>query len=301
MSDRLTSGAGPRPAGGLPFALFLAGWAFLFGCDLLIWFRFGLESSLYSYTLLIPCISLYLLRDKRLRQIRAQAPAWGGHGLIVAGTVCAALALGGWGRWDAGGDLNRFRLVVMVVALVGGLVLWWGFKGWRARMFPALFLFFMIPLPPGWEHALSMLLQRASGWLAYYLIRGTGTPIVREGPFLILPDLLLEVAEECSGIRSTLVLVITSALAAYLFLQRFPIRAAFVAVVLPLGIFRNAFRILVISLLTIYVDPEVIRGPLHRRGGPLFFGLSLLVLMAWGLFLRRWERRSAKDNDRSYA
>jgi len=290
---------GRMPARRLSLAVFLMGLALFFGNDLLAWFRFGFSSSLYSYTLLIPFITLYLLQDKELRCSGGHPRAWGRRGLVSAGVLFAVFALPGFGRSDPSGELNRIRLALMIVALAGGLALYWGVSGWRVRMFPVLFLFVMIPLSPETESVFNELLQRASGWLAYHLIRFTGTPVVKDGPFLILPDLFLEVAEECSGIRSTLVLLITSALMAYLFLRRAATRTAFVLAVLPLGILRNAFRILVISWLTLYVDAGVIHGPLHRRGGPLFFGLSLAILLGWGLFLRRWDKRSELETKRS--
>src|SRR5207244_4861510 len=96
------------------------------------------------------------------------------------------------------------------------------------------------------------------------------------------------IAPECSGIRSSWMLFITSLLAAHLFLKKPWRRSVLVAAVIPLGILRNGFRILVIGLLCVHVGPEMIHSALHRRGGPLFFALSLvpLFLLLW------WLRRS---------
>ncbi len=50
-----------------------------------------------------------------------------------------------------------------------------------------------------------------------------------------------------------------------------------------LGIVRNAFRIFVLSELCVHVNPNFIDSPLHHRGGPIFFALSLVpfFLLVW--------------------
>jgi exosortase/archaeosortase family protein len=59
-----------------------------------------------------------------------------------------------------------------------------------------------------------------------------------------------------------------------------------VAFVIPLGILRNGFRILVIGLLGVYVGPYMVDSPIHHHGGPLFFALSLipLFILLWWLW-----------------
>jgi len=53
---------------------------------------------------------------------------------------------------------------------------------------------------------------------------------------------------------------------------------------------RNGFRILVIGLLCVHVGPHMIDSVIHRRGGPLFFVLSLGPLFLFLVWLRRQER-----------
>jgi exosortase/archaeosortase family protein len=78
--------------------------------------------------------------------------------------------------------------------------------------------------------------------------------------------------------------LMTSILAANLFLKTPWRRVALVAFVIPLAILRNGFRILVIGLLCVNIGPQMIHSLIHRRGGPLFFALSLaplLLLLGW--------------------
>ena len=107
------------------------------------------------------------------------------------------------------------------------------------------------------------------------MIAATGTPLLREGTVFTLPAIVLEVAEECSGIRSTWVLFITSVVASQMFLTSPWRRLVLVAFVIPLGILRNGFRILTIALLCVKVGPHMVDSVIHHRGGPIFFALSL--------------------------
>ena len=99
----------------------------------------------------------------------------------------------------------------------------------------------------------------------------------------------LLVGPECSGIHSSQVLLITSLLAGNLFLLS-PWRRAFLALfIIPLAILRNGFRIFVIGELCVHVSPDMINSWIHRRGGPVFFALSLIpffIVLAW---LRKTE------------
>ncbi len=132
----------------------------------------------------------------------------------------------------------------------------------------------------------------ASAEVANLLFHLSGTPFLRAGAIFQLPDITIEVAQECSGIRSSWVLFMTGILAANLFLKTRWRRFALVAFVIPLGILRNGFRILVIGLLCVNVGPQMIHSIIHRRGGPVFFMLSLVpfLLVLW--WLRKGEVRT---------
>jgi len=69
-------------------------------------------------------------------------------------------------------------------------------------------------------------------------------------------------------------------------------RAVLVAFVIPLGIVRNGFRILVIGLLCVHIGPHMIDSVIHHRGGPIFFALSLIPLFLLLIWLRRSESPS---------
>ena len=162
----------------------------------------------------------------------------------------------------------------------------------KAAAFPFGFLLFMTPLPAPVVEWLENASQLASADCASFFLHLTGIPVLRDGTIFQLPGIVIEVAQECSGIRSSWVLFIASVLASYLFLRRTPHRLILVLAAIPLGVLRNGFRITVIGLLCVYFGPQMIHHPIHRRGGPIFFVLSLIPLITILWLLRRNEDRS---------
>ena len=107
---------------------------------------------------------------------------------------------------------------------------------------------------------------------------------------LSIPNLDIEVARECSSIRSSMLLVVTTMILAHLFLRSSWRKAVLIACAIPLAAIKNGIRIFVITELATRVDPGFFDGNLHRRGGILFLALAMAMVGAllWGL--RRNER-----------
>jgi exosortase/archaeosortase family protein len=93
-----------------------------------------------------------------------------------------------------------------------------------------------------------------------------------------LPGFIVEIADECSGIRSSIALLLTSLLAGDMLLNSGWKKALLVAAVLPVTVFKNGIRIVALSLLSIHVDPSFLEGQLHRDGGIAFFLLAIAMM-----------------------
>jgi exosortase/archaeosortase family protein len=65
--------------------------------------------------------------------------------------------------------------------------------------------------------------------------------------------------------------------------------------VIPLAILRNGFRVFTIGELCIHVGPHMINSPIHRKGGPLFFALSLIPLFLLLVVLQKSERAGGRS------
>jgi exosortase/archaeosortase family protein len=57
-------------------------------------------------------------------------------------------------------------------------------------------------------------------------------------------------------------------------------------------LFKNALRIVTLSLLSIHVDPGIIQSRLHREGGIPFFLIALVLIYPVVKMLMKSERES---------
>src|SRR5207237_10807432 len=83
----------------------------------------------------------------------------------------------------------------------------------RCLAFPLGILVLLAPFPAFFTHGLETFLQHASADAAGALFSLSGATVFRQGLVFQLPGIVLEVARECSGLHSSLVLFITSLLA----------------------------------------------------------------------------------------
>ncbi len=257
------------------------------------------QSELYSHIPLIPMVSLYFLWLKRGEIFTA--PAVGRPmGLLFAG-LGIGLYLAGYVFQDAlgtvsfrGGELpNDFLSLAQAGFLfwIYGSFLWaYGWVSFRKALFPLGFLLFIIPLPVFAADFLIQALQRASAELSHGIFTLLGATYHRNGLSFEFSNLTVYVAEECSGIRSSLALFILSVLAGRLFLSNLRSRLLLVAAVFPVAVLKNAFRIVLITLLANYVDLRFVSNHwLHTMGGTPFFLVALLLLAPIVWVLRQAE------------
>ena len=246
------------------------------------------HSDVHSYVLLIPFVTAYLIYIRWKQLSRELSSAWG-YALLLTATGTGALLASL--RFTELGQNDYMTLIALsfVCFVIAGAFFFLGGKWAYSAMFPLFFLAFMIPLPEAAVDFLENASKEASAEVANWLFLISGTPVLRAGTVFQLPGITIEVAKECSGIRSSLVLVITSLLAANMFLHTTWRRALLVCAVIPLGLLRNGLRILVISLLCVHIGPQMIHSVIHRRGGPVFFVASLVPLFVVLWWLRRGD------------
>ena len=249
----------------------------------------ALQNDLHSYIPLVPAISGYLLYTQPRKDISYRS-SFGAAARVSAIGIAALGAALGFDSISANDNLSLMMLAYVSFIVATGFVCL-GSEWMRAAAFPVAFLVFMVPIPDAAVNWLELALVAASADAAAWMFRVTGTPMFRNGTILTLPGMVLEVARECSGIRSTVVLFITSVLASNLFLKSTSRRLALVTLVIPLAIARNGFRILVIGLLCVHIGPHMSDSFIHHRGGPIFFALSLIPLAFFLFWLRRHDKR----------
>jgi exosortase C (VPDSG-CTERM-specific) len=246
----------------------------------------------HSHVFLIPFISAYLIyiRRNQLPKDYMSSLAWALIPLSFG--VASLVAVGSLARMTSTLSENDFLALMtfsFVCLIASGGFLFLGREWMAAVSFPFAFLIFMVPLPDAILNLLESISRLASAEAAALLFSISGIPVLRDGTVFHLPGIVIEVAQECSGIRSSWVLFITSLLTSYLFLKSPWRRAILVSLVIPLAILRNGLRILVIGVLCVQFGPQMINSVIHHRGGPLFFALSLVLLLLLLWWLRRGE------------
>jgi len=265
-----------------------------FARPLLALMNYAAGSELHSYILLVPFVSVYLLylrRNQLAKNYTIDLPL--AIVFLAAGLGVMAFTYSSIGLAPADNAHLVLLTLSFLCCLTAGGFSFFGRNWMRAAAFPISYLIFMLPMPDAMADTLETASKYTSAEVANLFFYLSGTPFLRAGLFFQLPNITIEVTQECSGIRSSWVLLMTSILAANLFLKTPWRRLALVAFVIPLGILRNGFRILVIGLLCVNAGPQMIHSLIHRRGGPLFFMLSLIPF-----FLVLWWLRKADVHTR---
>jgi len=252
--------------------------------------KFSFQQEHYSHIILIPLISAALLVLERKRIFpRVEPNRLVGSALLGTGVLFYLLGP----RKSASLSVNdqlSVAILAFVVIVIGGFVLCYGHRTGRSALFPLLFLFLMVPIPDYLLNRVIAWLQTGSAEVSEAIFELIGVPLFRTGFIFSLLGVTIEIAEQCSGIRSSLALLITSLLAGHFMLQSVWAKAALTLATLPLLIVKNGIRIVSLSLLSIYVDPRFLSGSLHHQGGMVFFILALILLAPVLWLLQRAER-----------
>jgi len=279
--------------------LFFGCWFFLsclvFAKVLAAFARVYLASDDSSYLLLIPAISAVVLYLDRRTVFQNLAYDKMLSGSLVVLSACVALTAHSAIIASTGLQLSGY-ILSLVLLWVAGFAFLFGRIASKAAYFPLLFLFLMVPLPSSILDRIAYYLQVGSAWITGALFDLLGVPSLRDGLVFHLPRVSIEVAKECSGIRSSMVLLILALVIVHFCLKKFWTKVLFVAIGLFMMILKNGIRIATLTLLAIYVDPGFLYGRLHRQGGITFFLLALLLLLPVLRLLQRSESLDARNS-----
>jgi exosortase D (VPLPA-CTERM-specific) len=227
----------------------------------------------FEHGIFVPLFSLFVLwqERKKLKAI-ASSPSWAGFPLVVLSLLMLVLGV-------LGAELF-FSRVSLLILLAGLIILFQGWKFFRAVLFPWAFLILMIPIPNLIISRVTFPLQLLAARLATVLLELVGVPVLRQGNLIGLASISLDVAEACSGIRSLLTLVTLAIIYGYLMETRRWVRVVLAISALPIAVVANSFRVFVTGLLVQYWDPEEAMGFFHTFEGWLIFVVALLMFFA---------------------
>lgn len=265
--------------------------------------KIALHNETYSHIFLIPLISLVLIALQRstIFEETRREPALG-FGVCAGGLMVYGLAMllreqmerPGFRNQDVPNDYLTLCMAGLAAWVIGSFIAAYGTQAFKKARFPLLFLALAIPIPMFLLDGIIAALQYATAEAADVIFKLSGASYHRSGLVFEFSNVAVQVAEQCSGIRSSLSLFILSLVTGHLFLRTVSRRVLLAFAVIPITVVKNALRIMTITLLANQVDLRFLTSHwVHRSGGLPFFALALVLLIPLVWMLRRSETRKA--------
>jgi EpsI family protein len=186
--------------------------------------------------------------------------------LLISGKVSSVLLL---------------QYLSLVVTLLGLVLLLAGTGYLKMLWYPIGYVIFMFPIFSELLATFSLHLQTIAAWIAHKILSAAGVAVFRQGHFLELPSVTLDVARECNGINHMMALVSLAIPLAYWTHKSWIKRVALIGVAFPIGILANGLRVSIIGLYAYYGPKGPVHGPydLFYVSFIFFFGMFLLIVL----------------------
>lgn len=234
----------------------------------------------FSQGFVIAPISLYLVWQKRQKLLNTP-PSSSNWGLPV---LVLGLLLFFLGSLAA----EIFAQQVSFLVVIAGIVLFLlGRDHLKTMAFPLAFLIFMIPPPSILIQRITFPMQLFASDCAFHMLDFWAVPAIRQGNVLYLPNVTLNVAEACSGIRSLMSLLPLATLLVYFKNKALWQRILIVFSAIPIAILVNAFRVFFTAFLSYRFGAWAAAGFLHESVGLALFLVAALIFYGFSALLGR--------------
>jgi len=242
----------------------------------------------YSHGFLIIPISLYLiwLRREKLRHLPLQRSYLAGISVIIIAGVMLVL-----GDAASLATLQELSLPVMITGLVLFL---FGRVHLKTVGLPIAYLLFMMPILDELVNPLYWPFQLLSAEMGTTFLLKLGFPALVEQQYIILPNITLEVARVCSGVRYLFSIIAIGIPLGYITLNHLWSRIALVLSAVIIGVIANWIRVAAIGIWA-YYDGNVLHGPFH-----VFQALFVAQLGFIALFVGAWLLSKLNESQPGY-
>jgi exosortase len=244
-------------------------------------FSWGSEDWMHAY--FIPVISLYLIWEMRRELARVPVETfWPGLIPLVTGIVCYVFFLVGFPNHMGKGWS-------VILAIFGLVLLMCGPRMARATILPIGYLAMGVTISEAVMIQLTAPLQVIASVGGNIALQAVGLTTDRSGTVLnVLTSSgkweALNVAEQCSGMRSVIGFMALGLAVALVGVRHWWQRSVLILLAVPIAIFMNVIRVAVLGLGAIY-NPEVSRGTSHMLIGTILLMGAFVIYMAlvWAL------------------
>lgn len=236
----------------------------------------------YSHGFLVPFIAGYLAYMRRDDLLAVEVrPSNAGLGIVALGLLMLFL---GW----MGTEYFTMRSS-MVVIIAGAVLYLLGWKIFTILLAPLAYLLLMVPIPYIIYDAAAFPLKLFVTKVSVLSMKALGVVVLQEGNILMFPNITLEVADACSGLRSIMSLLALGAAYAFVFFPRVRDRVILILSTLPIAVFTNCLRVIATGILAQYFGSAAAEGFFHEFAGLFVFVGAVVMFVALGSGLKRWS------------
>ena len=208
---------------------------------------------------------------------------------VIAAAPLQPMPIVGWSifvvalllyAFGASQQVIMFQTGSQILVLAGMLLVFSGWLGLRAAIFPLFFLIFMVPLPEALVAAVTSPLKMAVSAVASNLLAGLGYPVGRSGVIMTVGQYQLLVADACAGLNSMFTLealgMLYMNLMGYSSLRR---NVALAVLLIPIAFAANIVRVMILVLVTYHFGDEAGQGFVHSFAGMVLFMVALMLML----------------------
>jgi EpsI family protein len=245
-----------------------------------IWWK----SSEYSYGFLVPWISIYLIWLRRNDLIRLERRPALRDGILMLAFSGSLLVIGRIG------GLVRLEGISLVLEIAGLVILLSGWRVFRCLALPIGYLVFMVPFFDEVLVSLNWHFQLLTARMADRILGILGIPVQLHGNYLALPNIILEVAASCSGVRYLISIVAIGIPLSFTRLRKWWARLLLIISALFIAIVSNWLRVVLIGV-WLYLGGKAVHGPIHVFHALVvaWIGYGALFFNTW--LISKWEGR----------
>lgn len=233
----------------------------------------------YNWQFVVPIAFVYMLWDRKDLYVglSREPSILPGAVLLVAG--CGLLVIGQLS------STHSLREVSIIVNIFGLVLLLFGTKYVRKLFWPLIYLVLMTSLTSDLLEYLRYPLKLISATIAADALQFAGYAVFRDGTFLQLPHITLEVADSCSGLNQMVSSIALGIPIAFTFLNIWWKRLIIIFLSIFLGLVMNWIRVFLISIWHYSSAKETIHGPYGIYELPFIFLIGVFITLVVAVVL----------------
>lgn len=214
-------------------------------------------------------------------------------GALLLAMACAILIVG------QVSSTQTVREVSVVLSICSLVLLLFGTKYFLKLFWPLVYLILMTSLPSDLLETLRYPLKLLSATVAADMLQFFGYAVLRDGTFLHLPFIKLEVADSCSGLNQLISAIALGIPIAYTLLNQWWKRVTIILLSIVFGLVMNWVRVFLISVWHYDSAKETIHGPYGIYELPFIFLIGVFFTVVVALAIADKNRTGHHNNHQS--